>query len=213
MRNVLFLTLGLLLASGVAADDEIRTIERQFEVGAEHKILLDVPIGKVHIEAGEAGRVDVTIVVSCSSRSARCRARAEEVYLDESLRRRSLALDVRGLSNKLTSRPSIEVFVGLPANNDLEVDLGVGDLEIEDLRGDLELDVGVGEVEVFAAEEAVGSVRLSVGVGGANIHPRRRGQSDSGFLFLGNEIYWEDGPGEAYYVIDVGVGEINVILD
>lgn len=213
MRKAIIFTLGLLAAGAAGADVEVRTIERQFEVGPEHEILLDVPLGTVRVEAGEPGRVDVTIVVTCGSRSARCRERAEEIYLDESLRRRSLALDVRGLSNKLTSRPSVEVILGMPGASDLEVDLGVGELEIEDLRGDLELDVGVGEVDVFTAEAAVGSLRLSVGVGGVDIQPRRRGQSDSGFLFLGNEVVWDEGPGEAYFVIDVGVGEINVVLE
>ena len=213
MRNSFFLAAGLLVASAAAADVEIRTIRKHFEVDAEHEILLDVPIGTVIIEAGEPGRVDIEIVVSCSGRSARCRQRAEEVYLDESLRRRSLALDVRGLSNKLTSRPSVDIVLTLPADNDLEVDLGVGELQTQDLRGDLELDIGVGEVDIFAAEEAIGTIRLSVGVGSADIYPRRRNQADSGFLFLGNEVYWNDGPGEAYVVIDVGVGEINVTLE
>ena len=213
MRNIVVIAAAVLAATGAAADVEIRSIEKHVEITAEHEILLDVPLGRVRVEVGEANRVDVKILVSCGSRSSRCRERAEEVYLDESLRRRSLALEVRGLSNRLTSRPTVEVILAIPQGNDLEIDLGVGELEIEDLWGDLEIDVGVGEVDVFTAEEAVGTVRLSVGVGSADLYPRRRGQSDSGFLFLGNEIDWHDGPGEAYYVIDVGVGEINVTLE
>jgi len=213
MRNAIFLTAGLFLASVATADVEIRTIQKQFEVDAEQEIRLDVPIGTVLIEAGEPGRVGIEIVVSCKSRSSRCRQRAEEIYLDESQRRRSLALDVRNLSNKLTSRPSVDIVLTMPADNDLEVDLGVGRLQTQDLRGDLELDIGVGEVDIFVTEEAIGTIRLSVGVGDADIYPWRRNQSDSGFLFLGNEVYWNDGPGEAFIVIDVGVGEINVTLE
>jgi hypothetical protein len=207
------LAIALLTALPVVADDEVRTIRETFEVGAEHEIRLEVPIGEVYVSPGSTGQVEIELIVSCGSSSTRCRERAEEIYLDSDLRRRSLALEVRGISQKLTRRPSVDVRLKMPATSALQIDLGVGELEIEDLTGDLEADVGVGEVDVFVAEEAVGTIRLAVGVGEANLHPRRRGQSDSGFLFLGNELEWDDGPGSAYLVIDVGVGEVNVIVD
>ena len=206
------LAIALLTALPVVADDEVRTIRESFEVG-EHEVRLEVPIGEVYVSPSTAGQVEVELIISCSSRSARCRERAEEIYLDSDLRRRSLALEVRGISQKLTRRPSVDVRLKIPAASALRLDLGVGELEIKDLTGDLEADVGVGEVDVFVAEEAVGTIRLAVGVGEANLHPRRRGQSDSGFLFLGNELEWDEGPGSAYLVIDVGVGEVNVIVD
>lgn len=212
-RLVPIIALLFAVATAAAADVEIRRIVERFEVTAEHEILLDVPLGEVHVEAGEPGRVEIEIVVLCGSDSERCRERAADVHLDDSLRRHSLALDIRGYSNKLTNRPSVEVRITMPPANDLEVELGVGDLQIEDLAGDLEVEVGVGEVDLFAREEVVGTLRLSVGVGEANLYPRKRGQDDSGFLFLGNEVVWDEGPGEAYLVIDVGVGEIDVTLE
>ncbi|MDX1644531.1 MAG: hypothetical protein R3244_09270 [Thermoanaerobaculia bacterium] len=201
------------IAATASADVEIRRIAEQFELSAEHEILLDVPLGEVRVVAGEPGRVEVEIVVLCGSSSERCRERAEEVRLDHRLRKHSLALDLRGYSNKLLNRPSVEVLLTMPAANALEVELGVGEIQIEDLAGDLEVELGVGEVDVFASEAVVGTVRLSVGVGEANLYPRRRSQSDSGFLFLGNEVVWDEGPGTAYLVVDVGVGEVNVTLE
>ena len=73
--------------------------------------------------------------------------------------------------------------------------------------------VGVGEVAVFAEQSSIGSLDLTVGVGSADISPRPRGQSSSGFLFLGNEIFWDDGDGDAHYSIEVGVGEIEIRLE
>lgn len=215
MKRLPLLITVLLLAGTTAAmaDVEIRRISKQFEVTAEQEILLDVPLGEVRIQAGDPGRVAIEVAVLCDSDSERCRERAEDVHLDASPRRHSLALDVRGYSNKLTHRPSVEVRLTMPADNDLEVELGVGELQIEDLTGDLEVEVGVGEVDLFVREEVVGTLRLSAGVGEANLYPRQRGQDDSGFLFLGNEIVWDEGTGEAYLVIDVGVGEIDVTLE
>ena len=59
MRVVSAIALGFLLAGSASADAEIRTIERQFEVGPEHEILLDVPIGTLRIEAGESGNASL----------------------------------------------------------------------------------------------------------------------------------------------------------
>lgn len=214
MKRTAVLVLALAaIATTATADVEIRRITERFEVSAEHEILLDVPLGEVRVVPGEPGRVEIEIAVLCGSSSERCRERAEEVRLDHSLRRHSLALDLRGYSNKLVNRPSVEVRLAMPAANALEVEVGVGEIQIEDLTGDLEVEVGVGEVDVFAPEAAVGTVRLSVGVGDANLYPRRRSQSDSGFLFLGNEVVWDEGPGTAYLVVDVGVGEVNVTLE
>lgn len=217
MRPALALATTLLAlaatATAAAADVEVRRITRQLEVGGEHQILLDVPVGEVRIEPGEAGRVAIEIVILCDSDSRRCRRYADDIYLDDSLHRHTLSLKLRGDSHRLTGRPSIEVRLAVPPGNDLEVELGVGELHIEDLTGDVDADVGVGEVEVFAREAIVGAVHLSAGVGEADLRPHRRGQSESRVLFLGDEVSWNDGPGEARLVIEVGVGEVEVILD
>lgn len=215
IQRALVLTVALLatIATAARADVEVRRITEGFDVTAEHEILLDVPVGEVRVAAGEPGRVEIEIIVLCDSHSERCRDRAEDIHLDGRLRRHSLSLEVRGYSNKIVNKPSIEVLLTMPAENDLEVELGVGELDIEDLAGDIEAEVGVGEIDVFVREAVVGSVRVSVGVGEASLHPHRRGQNDSGFLFLGNEVEWDDGPGEAYLVIDVGVGEADVTLE
>lgn len=213
MRSTALVLLGFLATGAAVAEEEMRTIERRFDVTAEHRVFLDLPLGTIQVEAGAPGRAEIEIIVSCGSDSGRCRERAEEIYLDAAEHQRSLSLEIRGLSNRLTRRPSVEVHLRLPGDTALEIDLGVGEVYMTDLRGDVEVDLGVGEVTIFAAEEAVGELRLSVGVGDIDLQPRRRTQSDSGFLFLGNELRWNDGPGSAYFAIDVGVGEINVTLD
>ncbi len=205
------LALALLSPAPVVADTEIRRIEEQFDVSAEHDILLEVPIGELSIEPGVRGRVEIEIVVSCGSR--RCRERAEDVYLDDALRQRSLTLEVRGLENKLTARPSLAVTLRMPPGNALEIDLGVGEIKAKGLRGSLDIDLGVGEARIAASEEDVRSIRLEVGVGDLVLRPERDDQEDSGFLFLGNELYWDDGPGRADLSVDVGVGEIRVDLE
>lgn len=214
IRFVLLLTLAAAVG-GVAptlADYEIRTIEREFSID-EQVVVLDVPLGDLFIIAGESGRVGIEVVVTCGSRSRRCRERAEEIFLEDRQRRRSLSLEIDGYSNKLTSRPHIDIYLTMPAGNGLEVDMGVGDVEVDGLDGAVEIDLGVGDVIVSSPESRLGSLRLSVGVGTTNVSPRLSRQSTSGFLVFGNEVYWDEGKGRGDYAIDVGVGEIAVVLD
>jgi hypothetical protein len=215
VRTALFLALALIAVATppLAADVEIRTIERAFSIDDDQEIVLDIPLGELLVTTGEPGKVVIEVVVKCSSSSRRCRERAGEIYLDDSLRRRSLNLEIGGYSNKLTSRPSVEIHLTMPAGSGLEVDMGVGEIEIEGLDGDVEVDLGVGEVRLLTRQEQVGSLRLAVGVGSADIRPRPRRQSSSGFLFFGNEIFWNEGEGTGSYVVDVGVGEVEVRLD
>ena len=179
-RIVVAVVLLAALAGAAAGDVEVRTISRTFELEADQTIVLDVPLGEVFITPGESDEVAIEVVVRCESDSRRCRERAEEIYLS-----------IEGYSNKLTSRPSVEVELRLPAATNIEVDMGVGTLEIEDLAGDVEVELGVGEVIVFTDRGAIGSLDLTVGV----------------------EIFWDEGDGEAHYAIEVGVGEIEVRLE
>jgi hypothetical protein len=214
MTRTWILLLAAALAAGAAnAETEVRTIEKHYEIGSGHEVLLDLPVGEVIVEAGRGREVDVEIVISCRSRSERCREQAEEVYLDESEREHTLALDVRGLSGRVTSRPSVDVRLRMPEEAAFELDMGVGEVRVTGLRADVEIDVGVGEVTVAVPEKAVGSLRLAVGVGDVELEPERDDQSDSGFLFLGNEISWDQGPGKAHLAVDVGVGDVTVRLE
>lgn len=216
MRSTALLLIGFLAASAAGAvgtDLEVRTIEHRFEITDGREVLLDLPLGVIYVESGQPGRVEIDIVIQCDSPSERCRARADEIYLDADERRGSLSLDIRGFSGKLRGRPSVEVHLRLPTKSAIAIDLGVGEVEITGIRGDVEVDLGVGEVTIFAAEEVVRSLRLAAGVGDVDLRPRRSGQSDSGFLFLGNELHWDEGPGDASFSVDVGVGEVNVTLE
>ena len=93
------------------------------------------------------------------------------------------------------------------------IDLGVGEVDIYGMVGDLEIEVGVGDVDVQIAEKDVRSVRLDVGVGGADLRPRLDDVASSGFLFLGKEVEWRHGHGHSRVMVDVGVGEVEVRLN
>jgi hypothetical protein len=203
----------VLLAVPAAADVDVRSIDRSFKVDSDQQIILKMPLGEVEVVAGDPGKVEIEVVVTCGNSSTRCRSRAEEIRLEDTARSRSLILEIEGYSNKLTNRPGVEVRLRIPTDSELKTEIGVGSMKIEDLTGDVSVEVGVGDVRVYVDPDRVGSVRLEVGVGSAEIHPDSQDQWSSGFLFLGNEVYWDEGEGESHIRVDVGVGEAMVRLD
>jgi hypothetical protein len=203
----------VLLAVPVAADVDVRSIERSFEVDSDQQIILKLPLGEVEVVAGDQNRVEIEIVVTCGNSSARCRSRAEEIRLEDANRSRSLILEIEGYSNKLTNRPGVEVRLRIPADSEFRSEVGVGSMRVENLTGDVSIEVGVGDVRAYVDPDRIGSIRLEVGVGSAEIRPEPRDQWSSGFLFLGNEVYWDEGAGKSHIRVDVGVGEAMVRLD
>ena len=105
----------------------------------------------------------------------------------------------------------VKVRVRAPAALATTVDMGIGELHVEDMTGDLTLDLGIGEIEVRAREENVGSVRLDVGTGEASLRGVDLGRRQSAGLFV-RELAWDGGRGSARLRIDLGIGEIDVRL-
>ncbi len=201
-----------LLALPAAGGVEVRTIERDVPIEDGQRLRLDIPVAEVEIEGGSGDEVSVTLVIECSRFSKRCESKAEDLRLESRSSGRSVTLSVEGYPKSTTGGPSIEASIRVPRDRAIEIDLGVGELEVHGMQNDLAIDVGVGDVEVEIAESSVRSVDLEVGVGDAEIDVDGGGVSESGFLFLGNEVRWNKGRGQAEVEVDVGVGAVEVVL-
>jgi hypothetical protein len=91
----------------------------------------------------------------------------------------------------------------------LVIDLGVGDIDVEAVSGDLDLDIGVGDATIQANASDYGSVEGSGGVGDAKLTVRGEKVSSSGFV--GKSAEWT-GDGDHSIRISVGVGDAQVTL-
>lgn len=214
MRVSLYcLVLAALVAFPVFGAVEARELHDTFEVDDASRLHFELPVGEVKIEGSDRESVEVRVEIECKRRSSRCEARAEKIRLDSRRSGGSLHLAVEGFPKSMSNGPQVEATIFVPRNLAVYVEVGVGELEIAGLENDVEADLGVGEVDVTIGESAVKSVHLDVGVGDATLRPSQPRAESSGFLFLGNEIDWEDGEGRANVVVDVGVGEAEVRLD
>jgi hypothetical protein len=176
-------------------------------------LYLDLPTGEVVIEGGLGDQVSAELVVECGYFSSRCRDQAETLSLVGRNYDGRLMLRVEGIPEGVSRRPKMTLRLKVPRERAIDIDLAVGGVDIYGMGGDLAIDVGVGDVDVQIAERDVRSILLGVGVGGADLTPSLDNVASAGFLFLGQEVEWRQGLGQADVMVDVGVGEVDVRLN
>jgi hypothetical protein len=210
MKKVCFPLILILVAALPLFAGEIRT-DRQ-EVSAENVRLVfaDVPVGEVRVHGVKGSMVEAELRVSCSSSKKKTIEKAEEVRLEIRESGGRLSLEVEGYPKFDTDGIEVELSLKVPANLEFRIDMGVGEIEIKDMKGDMEIDLGVGEVDLEMPFAGVRSARLEVGVGEADLSiPSGHVEGDG---WLGQDVRWDGGPGDSRIAIEVGVGEIDVDL-
>ncbi|HVS02604.1 MAG TPA: hypothetical protein VMT16_07540 [Thermoanaerobaculia bacterium] len=213
-RTPLLACLLLLAAAPAAADRDLRTDRTEIAVTGATRVHIEVPVGEVEVRSVRGDTLRTSMTVRCGNLSRRCRERAEPIRLQTRREGSTLVLDVAGFPRSTSNgSPSVRLAVMLPERLGLQVELGVGEATIRDVAADVRLEVGVGEARVRVPREAVRSVSIEVGVGEADLRPKPPRTSRAGFLFLGNDVRWDDGPGHASVDIEVGVGEGRVELE
>jgi hypothetical protein len=211
-----FLLLPLAASAPLRADDDVAVEEehRAYPLDGARLLSVEAPVGKLTIHAVDIDHIEAHLDVLCDEDSRRCRERAKNIRLRSDRDGDDLELEVagypRGNSGRNPPRAYLELRV--PRSLAVRLELGVGEIEVRGMHGDLDAELGVGEVNVFVPEAAVRNVGIDVGVGEAELSPRPSGTRSSRFLFLGNEVDWQEGSGAADVNVEVGVGEAHVKL-
>lgn len=213
MKKLALLVGAALLGSlPAAADEVVRTLDRQLSAADVAGIHLDFPVGEVQVDAGTGRQVQVQVRLECDSkRQARCVEAAKGVEILSSTSGDRLRVGLKGWPKSGTRGLEAHFIVSVPRDLPLNAELGVGEMRISGLENDLDADIGVGEVSVKMAESFVASVNVDTGVGEANLFAQGRRWESSGLV--SRELNWREGKGKAAINVDCGVGEAEVRLD
>lgn len=210
MRALLLpLVMAVSLSAG-PSDEVVRTFSEQYGAGGIASISLDVPVGEVEISAGSSDRVELDVVLECDDGwgSSRCRDRADQIRLESRERNGRLSIELEGYSTWRNRGLEVHLELRLPPRIALELDMGIGEVDIRDLQSDVTVDLGIGEVFVGMDESLVAKVVLDAGIGETSLRTSE-GRSSVAGLFT-SELAWDEGGGEATIRVDLGIGEINV---
>lgn len=182
-----------------------------YKVTAQHRIKLEFPVGELKVVGTDADQVEFRVTAVCDDQDdAACAKRANRMELESTDRDGVLHLKLSNYPKFNTHSMHLEGELRVPRQLAISVDMGVGELEANDLSGDLDADLGVGQATVRTALATTGRVNAVAGIGEASIQGASDGKQTSSFI--GANSSWNGGPGKAAIKVHVGVGEAAVKL-
>jgi len=232
MKRMSIAALAMIVLAAPAWAGTPRMLEGSIDSGNLETVRLDAGVGDITVVAVDAAE-NVNIEVTLKPRRGgffssmrKAQREVDEAELRMDVSRGVLRLEIETGNDdrhfeetwmiELPSRLAMNLDLGV-GNVDvrglagsLTIDAGVGDVVAEDVSGDIEIDVGVGDATVRGAAANYGSVSGSGGVGDADLTVRGEKISSSGFV--GKSTDWT-GDGAHVIEISMGVGDADVILD
>ncbi|HEX2164885.1 MAG TPA: hypothetical protein VHM02_13130 [Thermoanaerobaculia bacterium] len=208
---LVLLAAAALPAAGAGAAETVRRLSDEVSAAGARRVSIDAPVGELRIEGAATATVEVEVEVRCDdARRGDCRRNAERIELATAVRDEQVTVDVDGWPKGNNDGLSMVLRVTVPRDLPLVGELGVGELVVTGVEAGARLELGVGEMRVEVPAAGIGRAELEVGVGEAALHVGGRRIDGKGFL--GREIDWTAGRGEAAIDAEVGVGEIEVRL-
>lgn len=232
MRTCTTLALaGTLLVVAATAGATTRTLEGSQDAARLELVSLEAGVGDITITGTDVDRVEYEVVLKPRRGGLFSSMRSAQREVDTATLRadvvgRELRLEVRSddddrrFEERWTIRVPRRLALDLESGvGDVEIrdvaggidlEIGVGDASVEAVGGDVSVEVGVGEVGVRGIADAYGRVECEGGVGDARLLVRGERVESEGLV--GHSAEWRgDGPDEIN--VEVGVGDAEVTLD
>ena len=194
--------LSLLFSSSLLAAS-IKRVEHSIDADDLDRIDIEVSVAEMDIEIHDGNTIELDITLEANDGWwIFGRKDIDDVELSISNRGNRLVL--------ILDEDDVEQDwrVRLPAHLAIDLEIGVGDVDIDGLANDLILEMGVGSVQVDVADMDFSSIHLQTGVGDSSLRGFGRG-TDNERNFVGADSFYQ-GDGEYQISVEVGVGEARV---
>jgi hypothetical protein len=214
MRSLAAILLTLTVLAPAFAGEPFREISTSFSLESETSVRLDIPLAEVSVEGFKGNEIEVDFIATCRRpASGHCDEALAELGFESHRLRNQLRIDLVGYPKWGKGRVELEGTIRVPQELEVEMEVGVGELELKELTGDLRVELGVGQVNAWLDESKVRSVTLDAGVGESELYGTDTRVQGRRSMLVGSEIYWDEGAGKSRVFIEVGVGEISVWLE
>lgn len=196
--------LASLLLSGALFADSSKTISRTIDASLAASVEIEAGIAEMDIEFYDGEQIELEIEVEAERRwfSWR-RGSVDHVELEVHDGQENIYLAI--LDDKVQQHWRVR----MPAKLAVVIDVGIGDIELDDFSNNLEMEVGVGSVLVDIKDTDYAMIRASAGVGDSSIQGFGRDGVDNERSFVSADSYYH-GDGEYEINVEVGVGDAVV---
>jgi hypothetical protein len=199
------LSLSLIVATGVLSTSAIAKssvdFNERFEVPANSVLELNVPVGQVDIETYEGNEIILDVVVTESDDAWFSSTDWDEIQLEKDISGKTVSLEIDAEDTKQ------EWTLRIPKDASIDLDIGVGEVDIEDAARDVKVDMGVGSTDIELESDDYRSIYIETGVGDASL--KGFDNIESTRSVVSEEISWR-GEGKYMISVDVGVGDASV---
>jgi hypothetical protein len=212
MKFALAVAAFAVLATAPARAVTLTTDPHTFPVTAKHRVHIEFPVGTLKIIPTDESTVRFDIKVHChSGTDERCEEMANRLILDSDDTGGTLNLKLHKYPHWNNHGMNIIGTLSVPRALALDVEMGVGELDIAGHEGDIDVDLGVGDADIRASRTQASHVSVDTGIGDAEIRGGGSGTRSRGFI--GSHAMWTDGDGRSAVRLHVGVGEGTVRLE
>ena len=205
MKLLIALSLAVGLAlSTTAFADRVKHIDQTVDASMLDSVRLEISVGELDIETYDGDEIQLDIDLEAQRSWLTWRRRdVEDVELEVRVTnsRVYLSIDERNIAQHWR--------IKMPTKLALDIDVGVGEIRIEDFSNNLEMEVGVGSVRIEVAGTDYDSIHVEAGVGDAFIRGFSN-RADNERNFISANAYYQ-GDGEYKIEIEVGVGDVEVV--
>jgi len=190
----------------------LTTDPHTYAVTSKHRIRLEFPIGQLKVVPTDDSRVRFDIHVRCDGHDEdRCEELANRLTLDSDDSGGTLHLKLNKFSSWHNHGIKVIGELSVPRALAVDIEMGVGELDIRGIEGDIDVELGVGEVDIRASKTQANHVSVDSGIGDAEI--RGGGTGTRVRSFIGSHAEWNDSDGRSSVHLHVGVGEATVRLE
>lgn len=209
LLGVALVVLPFCLAQSATAEP-IMTIEQKYFAGEATSVDIELVIGSLEIEGKRGRNVEVVVELSCTREDKeKCKRRAERIRLRPRLSGEKLYLALENTPRGRAGGIEAKMTIRMPKKMGLEIDIGGGDMKIEDIYGDIEIDSAGGSVDFTGDQDKVARFKADVGFGSGELILKDGRIEATG---LPRSIKWS-GQGQQRIEIDLGGGEIIARLE
>ncbi len=195
-------TLAAFSTGAVAKDSKI--IEKNLAVESGKTLRFTIAVGSLTLETCQCDEVSMRIKVESSEGSWSLFSSKDVDDAELNVRDRS-----GGIYFEVEEEDTKQQWVvTVPEKSGITVEMGVGEVEIDDFNNDLDAEIGVGELTVNLASQDYDSIRLETGVGNAKIRSMTGDISNNRAMVSDSVSY--SGDGKYAIKAEIGVGDIQV---
>ncbi|WP_042146680.1 MULTISPECIES: hypothetical protein [unclassified Pseudoalteromonas] len=194
-----------ILATSAFADSQKRIVEN-LTLSTDQSLDIKFPVGSVDIEIVDGDQLEIEIELKPQDSKWNSWFSSDKdlgsIKLDKNISNSHVTLEID--EDDLNQEWHIKV----PRSAEIDIDLGVGSVEIDNLSNSVEVDVGVGSVVIDTDTNDFKRIDLESGVGDTRISGFSGDSSQKRQMVSSSSAY--TGSGLYRIEVEVGVGDVKV---